>query len=72
MNKHSEKFNFKHVRQTYKSLAPNDHITEKFVSPLKDDECTVERQDSQDLHCNVDINPKLWIIWNKTAWSPSP
>ena len=47
-------------------------MIEKFVSPLKDDDCTVEHYDSQDLHCNVDNNLRLWIICNKTAWSPSP
>lgn len=63
--------NFKHFKETKKYLAANDQIIEKFVSPLKDDDSTVEHYDSQDLHCNIDINPKLWIICNKTARSAS-
>lgn len=61
--------NFKHFKETNESLAAHDHIIEKLVSPLKDDECTAEQNDSQDLHCDADRHTKLWIICNKTARS---
>ena len=58
-------------KEKNQSVAGNDLIIEKLVSPLKDDDCTVEHDDSQDLHCNVDRKPKLLIICNKTARSAS-